>query len=206
MKKLLYVLCGVVVFCSSCNRMNVCEETIEKLILTENGFCNITLRENLISIVDKLGDVDPRKYSEMFQNQLQEIRNFNGVNIIFIASFPSLQLAYDMGDGLQPAWMSMDATDIILGIPCNEEYNPHLVGKRVELYEAICKYYRQKYSPSFEEADGASTFFHVKASSNENLIMENNTVVIQQIEEGDCVVILINDDEGSYERWRNGEL
>ena len=27
MKKLLYVLCGVVVFCSSCNRMNVCEET-----------------------------------------------------------------------------------------------------------------------------------------------------------------------------------
>ena len=63
MKKLLYVLCGVVVFCSSCNRMNVCEETIEKLQLTENGFCNISLGEDVYSIVGKLGDVNPADYS-----------------------------------------------------------------------------------------------------------------------------------------------
>lgn len=206
MKKLLSALCGVLVFCSSCNRVNVCEETIEKLQLNENGFCNISLGEQVYSIVDKLEDVDPANYNQMFSSKLKEVRSFNGINALFVASFPCIYLASDYsGNGLY-TFNPVNAYELLLAIPCNEEYNENLVGRRIELYDAICEYYRQQYSPILEDVDGYSTFFHIRVPSKAESLIQPNAVVITQDVENDCVIILINDDEESYESWRNGEL
>ena len=206
MKKFLYVLCYTLALCSSCNRVNVCEETIEKLQLTENGFCNISLGEDVYSIVDKLGDVNPADYSQMFSYRLEEVRNFNGINALVVASFPCVKLASDFSDNGLYTFLPVNALDLILAIPCYEDYNANLVGKRLELYDAVCNYYRQEYSPILEDVDEISTFFHIRVPSKANSLMTPNTVMVKQDEENNCVIVLINDSEDSYEEWKTGEL
>lgn len=198
-------LLSILLLFASCGN-NVCEETIEKLALTENGFCNISLGEDVYSIVNKLGDVDPANYSHMFSYKLEEIRNFNGVNALVVASFPCIYLASDYsGNGLY-TFNPVNASELILAIPCYEDYNANLVGKRLELYDAICKYYRQEFSPILEDVDEISTFFHIRVPSKASSLIEPNTVMVQQNEENDCVVVLIDDNEDCYDRWRKGEL
>ena len=206
MKRILYVLCYTLALCSSCNRVNVCEETIEKLQLTENGFCNISLGEDVYSIVGKLGDVNPADYSQMFSCRLEEVRNFNGINALVVASFPCVYLASDYsGNGLY-TFNPVNALELILAIPCYEDYNANLAGKRLELYDAVCKYYRQEFSLILEDVDEISTFFHIRVPSKASSLMTPNTVMVKQDEENNCVIVLINDSEDSYAEWKTGEL
>lgn len=205
MKKIIY-LCCLLIFCTSCKRTSVYEEAIEKLQLSENGFCNISLGEDVYSIVEKLGDVNPADYSQMFCYRLEEVRNFNGINALVIASFPCVRLASDLsGNGLY-SFFPVNASELILAIPCYEDYNENLAGKRLELYDAVCNYYRQEFSPILEDVAEISTFFHIRVPSKANSIIEPNAVIVQQDEENDCVIVLINDSKDFYERWRNGEL
>lgn len=206
MKKIVYVFCCVLFFCTSCNRISVCEETIEKLQLNENGFCGISLGEDVYSIVNKLGDVNPADYSHMYSSRLNEIRNFNGINALVMASFPCLCLADDFLDNGLYTFMPVNAIELILAIPCYEEYNESLVGKRLELYDAVCKYYRQKFSPILIDVDEISTFFRIRVPSKANSLIEPNNVMVQQDEENNCVIVLINDYEDSYEDWKDGKL
>ena len=206
MKKINIIsLLSILFFFASCGN-SVCEETIEKLALTENGFCGISLGEQVYSIVDKLGDVNPADYSHMFSYQLNEIRNFNGINALVGASFPCIYLASDYsGNGLY-TFNPVNTTELILAIPCYEEYNESLVGKRLELYDAVCKYYRQKFSPILIDVDEISTFFRIRVPSKANSLIAPNNVMVQQNEENNCVIVLINDNEDSYDEWKAGEL
>lgn len=198
-------LLSILLFFASCGN-NVCEKTIEKLALTENGFCDISLGDDVYDIVYKLGDVDPANYSHMFSCQLKEIRNFNGINALVVASFPCIYLASDYsGNGIY-TFNNVNASELLLAIPCYDEYNAELVGKRLELYDEVCKYYRQEFSPILEDVDEISTFFHIRVPSKASSLIEPNTVMVQQNEENDCVIILINDSEDSYDSWRKGEL
>ena len=202
MKKIFYLLCCISLLCSSCNRTSECQKVIEKLQLNENGFCGISLREEAASIASTLGNVDPANYSHMFSSKLKEIRNFNGVNALLVASFPCIYLA----DEECGAWYYVCAYELMLAIPCDEYYNESLVGKRLELYDAVCEYYRQEFSPILEDKDETTTFFHIRVPSKASSLITPNTVVVQQDEENNCVTILINDNEDSYDEWKSGEL
>ena len=121
---------SILLFFASCGN-NVCEKTIEKLALTENGFCNISLGEDVYSIVNKLGDVDPANYSHMFSYKLEEIRNFNGVNALVVASFPCIYLASDYsGNGLY-TFNPVNASELIFKSEY-EEWSPRTVKEALD--------------------------------------------------------------------------
>ncbi len=208
MKKFFYLLCCVSLLCSSCNRTSECQKVIEKLQLNENGFCDIELGYDAFLVADRLGDANPANYSHMCSScQLKKQKKINGINVLVIASFSSFFLdSANYAYGSYYTFSPISTTELSIAIPCDKNYNKSIAGKRLELYNTICEYYRLEFSPVFYDMDETSTFFRIRVPSKASSLITPNTVVVQQDEENNCVTILINDNEDSYDEWKSGEL
>lgn len=203
MKKINIIsLLSILLFLVSCGS-NVCEETIKKLSLTEKGFCDICIGETVETVANKIGDVDPANYRGTFIDNnaiLSEFREFNGVMAEISANYSDNTLTIERNGNVY--WLNgSGVSTLLLTIPCFQE---GLLGRRIYLYDAICKYYRKKYSPVVEEQDRVSTFFKIKASQKSYL--PPYCVVIVENKDNDMVQIFISNIEDIYSEWKMGML
>ena len=160
-KIFMYCAVSILILCTSCNKTTVCEEVIEKLQLNENGFCGIELGNQVSVVAEKIGNVDPAKYSGYWVNEINEKNLFDGVKAHIIATFPRLWLTGEY-EGTH-MWQDDYTGDygvsrLLLSIPCDKDSNKDLEGKRVELYETICEHYLKQYC-TVKETDDISTLF-----------------------------------------------
>lgn len=207
-KETIFLLLLILISSTSC-RSDICKETIKKLSLTAEGFCGICIGESVESVANKIGDVDPADYCGAFvenKAELSELREFNGVMANIIASYSDITAssyktlakeyngnAFWLHDG--------GASTLILSIPCFQE---GLLGRRTYLYDAICKYYRRKYSPEIDEQHIVSTFFKIRVLSNS--YSPPNSIVVLEDKDNDMVHIIISNTEDVYSEWQMGLL
>lgn len=183
----------------------VCKETIEDLSLTEKGLCGICLGDKVSEVAKKIGDVNPADYTDFLSCKFREERCFNGIEVVIIAAFKNTFMVTEYNG--ESIWID-DYTEkggtyeLTLGISCSQMINKKLAGKRMQLYDAICSYYRKHDSLVFEDENKISSFFSISASSSNS----PNSIVVLQDEENEIVIVLINNDESTYENWINGEL
>ena len=187
-------LLSILLLFASCGN-NVCEETIEKLALTENGFCGISLGDQVSDVAYKIGDVDPAAYLGYWVNEITENRVFNGVQVVIMATFPRLWLTsehngivmwQDYGDG------RYGASKLTLAIPCHKEYNDNMDGKRVELYETICNYYREQCHAVLKETNESTSLFQIGFSDISTSETHTYQILFGQDIEYDCVTVEIS--------------
>ena len=186
------LLSSILLFFASCGS-NVCEETIEKLALTENGSVGISLGDQVSVVAEKIGNVDPAKYSGYWVNEINEKRFFDGVKAHVIATFPRLWLTGEY-EGTY-IWQDDYTGDygvsrLMLSVSCDRDSNEDLDGKRVELYEAICKHYRKHHI--VKESDDTSTLFQIESPNMSTEETRENLIFVAQDVDNNSVVIIID--------------
>lgn len=185
-------LLSILLFFASCGN-NVCEKTIEKLALTENGSVGISLGDQVSVVAEKIGNVDPAKYSGYWVNEINEKRFFDGVKAHVIATFPRLWLTGEY-EGTY-IWQDDYTGDygvsrLMLSVSCDRDSNEDLDGKRVELYEAICEHYRKHHI--VKESDDTSTLFQIESPNMSTEETRENLIFVAQDVDNNSVVIIID--------------